>query len=130
MMQKPAKAPSKSYDWPRRKCRNCKLLFTPRPDHHGKDQKFCQPNCRKEFEKHGQLPFEKLINRAIKALRPHIAEVVRQEVNRRQDLLREVHEVTRMGLGLRSEQDVRSEQGKQLVTQKQRLLRPGAPMIG
>ena len=34
---------------PKRRCKNCPTIFKPkRPN-----QEFCQPNCRKEFDKHG-----------------------------------------------------------------------------
>lgn len=54
---------------PKRRCKNCPAIFKPkRPN-----QDFCQPNCRKEFDKHGGT-FSKLKPEIIKEVRKQVKE--------------------------------------------------------
>jgi hypothetical protein len=69
-----------------RKCRFCKLLFKPTGKDRGNAQKqeFCTAAHRKEFWKHGGLPYQKLLDKlekaVVKILNDRIREVVREEI--------------------------------------------------
>jgi hypothetical protein len=61
-----------------RKCRLCKLTFKPsgKNPKNAAEQDFCCPAHRKEFWKHGALPFQKLMHRLEKRMR----EIAREEI--------------------------------------------------
>jgi hypothetical protein len=69
-----------------RKCRFCKLLFKPAGKDRGNAQKqeFCTAAHRKEFWKHGGLPYQKLLDKlekaVVKILDNRIREIVREEI--------------------------------------------------
>ena len=73
-MPKPRKDPYRP-----RLCRLCKLEFKPTTKNakNADGQDFCTPAHRKEFWKHGKLPFQKLMIRIEKRLR----EIVREETD-------------------------------------------------
>src|ERR1039458_5578881 len=73
-MPKPRKDPYKP-----RPCRFCKLEFKPTTKNpkNADEQEFCCAAHRKEFWKHGKLPFQKLQLRMEKRMR----QIVREELN-------------------------------------------------
>jgi len=77
----PAKAPKDPYRF--RPCLLCRAKFKPttKVTERADSQKFCCPNHRKEYWKHGALPFDKLMARIEKRCR----DIVREEVEIRLD---------------------------------------------
>jgi hypothetical protein len=71
-----------------RKCRFCKLTFKPSGKDRGNAQKqeFCTPAHRKEFWKHGGLPYQKLLDKLEKAvtkiLNERMREICREEIEK------------------------------------------------
>ena len=61
-----------------RLCRFCKLIFKPKGKNpaNAAEQEFCTAAHRKEFWRHGALPFEKLMGKIEKRVR----EIAREEI--------------------------------------------------
>lgn len=47
---------------PKKKCAYCKGIFEP-ISRGGSKPRFCRPECRKAYNKHGAMPFNKLVDR-------------------------------------------------------------------
>lgn len=73
---------SRKDPWKPRHCRLCKAVFKPAGKNPGnaEKQEFCCAAHRKEFWKHGALPFHKLMDRVERRVREIVKEEVREIV--------------------------------------------------